>query len=170
MRIPTRMSHLSFHLKCQGHLQIQIPCSFKARAKTAKMLCWFVLWTLISAADSKCTTDLEIQRFCSALQYKLWSSSKEKLRIHTENLEELCTAEVSSPARSGCEGKSNNGSCTLRNHFKCHGIWFLQKIPTSVSSVSSISWVSTFFLPKGHIKLGVVVQNRANFASNFPWT
>ena len=109
------MSHLSFHLKCQGHLHlIQIPSSFKARAKMQKRqkyvlicvdLCYGMLWTLISA-DSKCT-DLEI-RFCSALQYTLWSSN-EKLRIHTENLEELCTAEASSSTHSGCEMKSING-------------------------------------------------------------
>ena len=163
------MSHLSFHLKCQGHLQIQIPCSFKARAKMQKrqkyvLICvmecyglWSVLTQSVQILRSDfvqlCNTHFEAlklkrkakdpHRKFGGIMYR-WSKQPYTFRMWNE------------------KHQRNSTNLTLRNHFK-----WSHRLPTSVSSVNSISWVATFFLPKGHIKLWVVVQNRANFASNF---
>ena len=74
-------------------------------------MCWFVLWNVMDSDQCwlKVYRSWDPILFSSAIHtLKLWSSN-EKLRIHTENLEELCTAEASSPTHSGCEMKSING-------------------------------------------------------------
>jgi hypothetical protein len=71
MRIPTRMSHLSFHLKCQGHLHwIQITSSFKARAKMQKRQKYVLI--------------------CVMECYGLWSVLTQSVQILRSDFVQLC--------------------------------------------------------------------------------
>ena len=133
MRLPTKMSHLSFHLrKASAHIS-QTPFFVGSGGLVNAEL-------LVSATKQQVLELLATKHLFSDLQL---SKCQAKLRIRAENLVESHTAAAGSPTHSPNSMKFIAMSAAIHEIHTLH-----ESCSASVSSVSSISWVTTFFLRK----------------------